>query len=546
VVTTASSITPRKSPNAPHLTIDAVMAAALDVRRTEHDRLARARHDVGMPAAQGIPGVPAPTSIQASTPYADALLAYAEAGWLRLGVPGHRGKPIGAPGIAAAFGEVTVDLDISPMIEGIDKGPRPTPLEQSLALAAEAWGAARTWFLTNGASQGNLVAAVALRQLGRQLVVQRSVHSSVIDGLALSGMGATFVQPEVDRELGVAHGVTAANLAEALRLTPDAVAAIVASPNYFGAVSDVRALADTAHGFGVPLVVDEAWGPHLGFHPDLPQRALSLGADLVVSSTHKLGGSLTQSAMLHLGRGPYAELLEPAIDRAFRSLQSTSESAVLLLSLDVARRRLAVDGEEVIGATIEATERVRDAIRAEGRFALADDRFLRSRDVVAIDPLRVVIDTRAGGISGHRARHVLAERERIHVELATDAVIVAIIGPGEVDDLDRFLPAVHRLPRLADQANLAAPEHPSPGPTAMSVRDAYFARNEFVARDLAIGRIAADSMAAYPPGIPNVLPGEVLTAEIVDFLTRTAASPTGLVRGSLDPDMSAIRVVARD
>jgi arginine/lysine/ornithine decarboxylase len=499
-----------------------------------------------MPAADETSEVAAATaSTQARTPYADALHTYTKAGWLRLGLPGHRGNPAGAPGIAAAFGDAVVDLDISPMIEGIDKGPSPTPMQQSLALAAEAWGAARTWFLTNGASQGNLMTAIALRQLGQQLVVQRSVHSSVIDGLVLSGMGARFVQPEVDRDLGVAHGVTAARLAEGLRETPAAVAAIVASPNYFGAVSDVRALADTAHGFGVPLVVDEAWGPHLGFHPELPQRASSLGADLVVSSTHKLGGSLTQSAMLHLGRGPYADLLEPALDRAFRSLQSTSESAVLLLSLDVARRRLAVDGQEVIGATIKATEGIREAIRAEGRFALADDRFLQSADVVAVDPLRVVIDTRAGGISGYRARQLLAERERIHVELSTDAVVVAIIGPGEIDDLDRFVPALHRLPRSDDEVDVA-PRHPTPGLTAMSVRDAYFAPSEFVPRDDAVGRIAADSMAAYPPGIPNVLPGEVLTPEIVDFLARTAASPTGLVRGSPDRDLSTIRVVVGD
>jgi arginine decarboxylase len=482
-------------------------------------------------------------SAQTSTPYADALRAYTDDGWLRLGVPGHRGNVLGAPGVAGAFGAETVDLDISPMIEGIDKGAHPTPYEQSLALAADAWGARRTWFLTNGASQGNLVSIVALRQLGRELVVQRSVHSSVVDGLALSGLGATFVQPEVDRELGVAHGVTAASLADGLRRTPHAVAALVASPNYFGAVSDIRALADTAHSFGAPLVVDEAWGPHLGFHPDLPQRALSLGADLVVSSTHKLGGSLTQSAMLHLADGPFAELLEPALDRAHRSLQSTSESAILLLSLDVARRRLAVDGEEVIGASIAATRRIRDAIQAEGRFALADDRFLASPDVVAVDPLRIVVDTRAGGVSGYHARQLLAERDRIHVELATEAAFVAIVGPGEIDDLDRFVPAVHRLPRVDGHVE-GVPQHPSPGPTAMVVRDAYFAATELVSRDHAVGRVSADSMAAYPPGVPNVMPGEVLTAEIVDFLARTAASPTGLVRGSVDADLSVIRVVA--
>ena len=194
------------------------------------------------------------------------------------------------------------------MIDGIDKGTSPTPLDQSLALAAQAWGARRTWFLTNGSSQGNLAICLALRQLGRELVVQRSVHSSVVEGLALSGLEASFVQPEVDRDLGIAHGVTPESLDDGLRRTPGAIAAMVVSPTYFGAASDVRALADVAHGFGVPLIVDEAWGAHLGFHPDLPRRALSQGADVVVSSIHKLGGSLTQSAMLHLADGPYFDL----------------------------------------------------------------------------------------------------------------------------------------------------------------------------------------------------------------------------------------------
>jgi lysine decarboxylase len=494
-----------------------------------------------MPIADD-PDRPASVRGQESTPYADALRAYEAAGWLRLGVPGHRGQAVGAPGVAAALGPAAVSLDISPMIEGIDKGPRPTPLEQSLALAAEAWGAARTWFLTNGASQGNLVATLALRQLGELLVVQRSVHSSVIEGLALSGLQAEFVQPEVDHDLGVAHGVTPDSLADGLRRSPDAVAALVTSPNYFGACSDVRSLADTAHRFGVPLVVDEAWGPHFGFHPALPERALSLGADLVVSSTHKLGGSLTQSAMLHLGDGPYAASLEPAIERAFRSLQSTSESALLLLSLDAARRRLAVDGAEVLGATIAATQRVRDDIVAAGRYTLADDRFLQSRDVVAVDPLRVVVDTRSGGVSGYRARQLLADRERIHVELSTDAVVVAIVGPGDVAGIDRFAAALHALPPL-DDADGGTTRHPSPGPTALSVRAAYFARSEFVPRAHAVGRVAADSLAAYPPGVPNVLPGEVLTGEVVDFLARTAGSPTGMVRGAADPGMAQVRVV---
>ncbi|HUW17274.1 MAG TPA: aminotransferase class V-fold PLP-dependent enzyme, partial [Actinomycetes bacterium] len=257
---------------------------------------------------------------QTRTPYADALEAYADADWLRLGVPGHQVDRQAQPGLLDYLGERAVALDIPPLTEGIDYGDAPTPLGQSAYLAAQAWGARRTWFLTNGASKGNLVSCLALRGLGTKIVLQRSVHSSVVDGLALAGLDAAFVYPSVDAGLGIAHGVTPTALDVALTENPDAVAAYVVTPSYFGAVADVAGLADVAHRHGLPLVVDEAWGAHFGFHPELPTNALRLGADLVISSTHKLAGSLTQSAMLHLGHGAFADRLEPLLDRAFRSM----------------------------------------------------------------------------------------------------------------------------------------------------------------------------------------------------------------------------------
>lgn len=496
------------------------------------------------PAPDGPDHLPAPAPDHRRAPYAEALQAYAEAGWLSLGVPGHGATAAGAPDVAAGLGEAALRLDIPPLVDGIDKGPRPTPLDDAMALAADAWGAERAWFLTNGASQGNLAVCLALRELGTSVVVQRSVHSSVVDGLALSGLGARFAHPEVDHALGAAHGVTAAALAEALAAEPGAAAAFVVSPSYFGAVADVAALAAVAHDAGVPLVVDEAWGPHLGFHPGLPARALSAGADLVVSSTHKLGGSLTQSAMLHLGRGPWAERLEAPVDRAFRTLQSTSASALLMYSLDVARRRLVVAGHADIGRSLAAADAIRAGVAGAGRFALVDDRFLASPGVLAVDPLRVVVDVRAGGLSGHEARRALADRHRIHLEMATDAVVVGVIGAGAVPDVDRVVAAFADLPGGVPDAP-APPDLPEPGPAALSVREARFAPSELVPSRVAPGRVAADSLAAYPPGIPNALPGEVLTAETVAFLQRVAASPAGHVRGAIDPAVSVIRVVAR-
>jgi arginine decarboxylase len=480
---------------------------------------------------------------QQATPYATALAAYASADRVRMNVPGHQAQPVGQPGLADLFGEKLMALDVPPLVDGLDYGASPTPLAQSAALAAEAWGAHRTWFLTNGASKGNLVTCLALRGIGDEVVLQRSVHSSVIDGLALSGLDANFVLPSVDTALGITHGVTADQLANQLAAHPSAAAAYVVTPSYFGATADVRALADVAHAHGVPLVVDEAWGAHYGFHPDLPTNALRLGADLVISSTHKLAGSLTQSAMLHLGHGPWADRLEPLIDRAFRSMQSTSSSALLMASLDLARHQLAVNGRDTITASIEAATKLRSRIDVEGRFVDPTPDMLAFDDVFALDPLHVVIDTRSGGISGHQARATLFEEHQINLEMSTDSVVVAIIGAGSVPDIDRVADALHVLPRVAPTKNSANLELPAPGPRATSVRAAYFAETEVVAADQAVGRVSADAVAAYPPGIPNLLPGEVVTRDAVAFLRETVAAPFGHVRGGAAKDMSQFRVV---
>ena len=316
------------------------------------------------------------------------------------------------------------------------------------------------------------------------------------------------------------------------------------TPSYFGAVADVSALAEVAHAHGVVLVVDEAWGAHFGFHPELPANALAQGADLVVSSTHKLGGSLTQSALLHLGRGPFAQRLEPLVNRAFRSMQSTSASSLLMLSLDIARSNLAVHGRERLARSLQAGARLRDGVRAAGRFRELSERFLASPDVVAVDPLRVVIDTRSGGISGHEARQILFDEHRVHTEMATDSMIVAVIGAGAEPDVQHVLAALDALPDRAAAADGPPIALPDPGPSVVSLREAYFAPAELVPAEQAVGRVSADALAAYPPGIPNLLPGELITGETRDFLRRTAAAPFGHVRGAADPDLARMRVIS--
>jgi arginine decarboxylase len=486
---------------------------------------------------------PLDASRQDASPYVDALQAFIDADHTRWGIPGHQGSPEAQTLLAGYVGEAVLVLDVQTMVEGIDIGPD-NAMERSLALAAEAWGARRTWFLTNGSSQGNLVAGLAIAGLDGSLVAQRSVHSSVVDALAMSGLVVTFVTPDIDDELGILHTLTPAALDDALAAAPDACAAIVVTPSYFGACADVPALVEVAHRHDAALVVDEAWGAHLGFHPGLPTNAARLGADLVISSMHKLGGSLGQTALLHLGDGPYADRLEPLVERSLRSMRSTSESTLLLASLDLARRQIAVHGPETIGRSLESVARLRERITADGRFRDATPRLLEYPSVVDIDPLRVVIDTRAGGISGNEARRRLFHEFGHHLELSTDSVIVAIIGAGVAPDADELADTLLRLPEGSSTVRRVT-SPPAAGPRRMTVREAYFAPAEVVPADRATGRVSADSVAAYPPGIPNLMPGEEITEENLTFLRETAAAPFGHVRGAYVPDVSSVRVVRR-
>src|SRR5256714_9763026 len=346
-------------------------------------------------------------SDQRETPYLDALCEYAGRDPARLHVPGHKGGPGADEGLLRALGERALSLDIPALTWGIDVGEDPTPFERAQRLAAAAWGAARTWFLMNGASQGNLAAALALAHHGEDVVLQRNAHSSTIDGLVLSGLRPTFVAPEVDPELGIAHCLEPERLEEALSRTPRAVGAWVVSPTYFGAVADVSALADVAHAHDVPLVVDEAWGAHLAFHEALPEHALAAGADLVVSSTHKIVGSFTQSAMLHLGHASAGRIDEFSVDRAVTLVESTSPNSLLLGSLDAARHFAANEGRALLSETIEALSSARQAIRQLPGLDVLDERIGGRPGVFGYDPLRLAVDVRGTGGTGYQGAQLM-------------------------------------------------------------------------------------------------------------------------------------------
>jgi arginine decarboxylase len=486
-------------------------------------------------------------SEQPTAPYLDAVVAYGFRGSGRFHVPGHKGGPGADPGLRYALGDRALAVDIPQDIRGVDVGPSPTPFERAEALAAEAHGAARTWFLTNGATQGNHALCLALAPLGTHVVAQRNSHASIVDGLVLSGGLPSFVAPAYDSELGMAHGVTPAALDAALAADPRARVAFLVSPTYYGMVADVQALAQVAHARDVALVVDQSWGPHFGFHPDLPESALKLGADAVLTSTHKIVGSLTQSAMLHVGEGARIDI--GAVGRAIRLVRSTSPSSLLMASLDGARRQLAVHGEALLHETIAAASTTRAKLAATPGLAIIAEDFVGREGVAAYDPLRLVLDTRATGCTGYEVADALRNAYDAQVELATVATMVCVLGIGQsaealvrfAGDVDETVKRIQK-PGAPIQALVRGPGALS-NEMVVAPRDAFLGASNVVALEDAVGRISCESIAGYPPGIPALLPGERITADTATYLRELVASGARL-HGAADPTMATIHVLA--
>jgi len=482
---------------------------------------------------------------QPTAPYLDAVWGYAFRGSTRFHVPGHKGGAGADPGLRNALGDDALSFDVPADIQGIDLGPSPTPYQRAELLAAEAHGAARTWFLTNGATQGNHALALALAPLGASVVVQRNSHASVVDGLVLSGGVPTYVAPEYEDELGMAHGVTPEALSAALATAGAPRAAFIVSPTYYGMAADVAGCAEACHAAGAALVVDQAWGPHFGFHPAVPPSALALGADAVLTSTHKMVGSLTQSAMLHAG--PAGRIDAAEVARMLRLTRSTSPSALLMASLDAARRQLAVHGEALLERTFAARAGVRPAVAAVPGVRVIDDAFVGRPGVTGWDPLRIVLDVRETGRTGFELAAALREDYDIHVELATHATMVLMLGLAQSpDDLERFSHDFAAVVRRIGRPGASVPLVRAPGALRNEVvvppREAFLGEVEVRAVDDAVDCVSGESIAGYPPGIPALLPGERVTAELVAYL-RELRDAGARLHGASDPSFATLCVL---
>ncbi len=482
-------------------------------------------------------------SDQAQAPILEALLSCRAQKLAPFYAPGHKGGYGVDAELRVRLGAAAFELDLPELPEFDSLHDPQGPIRAAQALAAELYGAAQTWFLVNGSTGGIQAMIQAVCRPGDRLIVPRDAHRSVVAGLILADVLPVYLEPERLAAQGFALGVSPLAVARALRDWPQARGVLLVRPSYYGTCLDLAAIADIVHAHGLPLLVDEAHGAHLGFHPDLPGSALAAGADLVVQSTHKTLGAFSQASMLHLGRG--ARLEPERLSQALRLLQTTSPNSLLLASLDGARRQLALGGEASLQRTLELAAQVRTW--PLGGLSLLGPEHLPPG--YTLDRTRLCVLLAGVGLNGFEADDWLRQQFGVTAELPTWGQLVFILSAGNTQQhLDRLragLTALGELKAANPQQGTGSPAEPaqvSAPVLRLSPRQAYFAPTRTVPLEKAVGQVSAELVCPYPPGIAVVMPGEEVTAEVLACLQALQTNGS-LISGAADPLLRTLRVV---
>ena len=481
-----------------------------------------------------------------NAPLAEALLRYAGLGVLPWHTPGHKGGRGAHPLLHRFFTEEGLRADVSLSSE-LDDLHAPTGcIRAAEELAAETYGADAAFFMVNGTTGAVHTMLLAALAPGDVLLVPRNVHRSVVGAMVLTGVRPVYMQPEIDTRLGIAMGVSLRTVERAVCEHPEARAALLVYPTYYGVATELAVIADFLHAQGKLLLVDAAHGAHFAFSDELPPSAMAAGADLSAESTHKLLGSLTQTSML-LARG--GRVPTERIRAASGIVQSTSPNEILLASLDLARAQMAGEGRDCLAAAIRAAEELRRRINEiDGLWAFGAE-YMGADGMAALDPLKITVQVAGLGLSGFAAEEEL-RRRNIACELADARNVLLLLSYADGErETERLFAALRGMaeenaPMCISRGAasfLALPPIPE---TALAPRDAYFARSEYVDLGAAEGRIAAETIVFYPPGIPVLAPGDVIDGATLAYLRAMKAAGARVV-GAADASLGTLMVIAK-
>jgi arginine decarboxylase len=477
------------------------------------------------------------------TPLFTALVEHASRNPLQFHIPGHKGGLGMNEEFQSFIGKNALSIDLI-NIAPLDDLHRPTGvIREAQELAADAFGADYTFFSVQGTSGAIMTMILSVCRPGDKIIVPRNVHKSVMSAIIFAGAKPVFISPGMDERLGIAHGITTRAVRRALELHPDAKALFVINPTYFGICTHLEEIVRLAHERDIPVLVDEAHGAHIHFHEKLPVSAMQAGADMAATSMHKLGGSLTQSSLLNLK----GNRVNPhRVQSTINMLTTTSTSYLLLASLDTARKHLVLHGREMAEKSIMLAEQARKRINEiEGLYCPGAE-ILDKEAAWDYDPTKLIVHVSELGITGYDVENWLRQHHNIEVELSDLYNILCLITPGDNEEsIERLVRALEECARAhhglkpSGTVRIITPKIPQ---LSLTPRDAFYADTEVVPLKESVGRIIAEFIMVYPPGIPILLPGEVVSQENIDYIMEHLE--VGLpVQGPEDKTLKNVKVI---
>lgn len=482
---------------------------------------------------------------QTKTPLFDALMEYVDNNTIPFHVPGHK-KGQGMDNKFKNFvGTNVLSIDVT-VFKQVDSLHKPTgPIKLAQELSADAHNADSTFFCIHGTSGAIQAMIMSVVNQGDKIIIPRNVHKSITAGVILSGATPVYMNPEIHENVGVALNVTPETVRATLEDNPDAKAVLIVNPTYYGVSTDIAKIADIVHEYDIPLIVDEAHGPHLHFNNRLPICAMDAGADMCAQSTHKIVGSMTQASLLHVRKG----LVDVnRVKTVMSLLQTTSPSYILLASLDVARRQMAIEGKELLDKTIELADYARERINNIKGYYCFGKEVLDKPSAHAFDPTKITITCKDLGLSGYELERILAEKYFIQPEMSDLYNILCVFSLGDTKEkIDILINALEEISNeeccKIDKKKINIIEMPEIPQSVLTPRDAFNSKTVSIPLKDSLGQISAEFLMAYPPGIPILCPGEIITKEIVDYV-QELKNANLYVQGTEDPEVNNIKVVS--
>ncbi|WP_167957754.1 aminotransferase class I/II-fold pyridoxal phosphate-dependent enzyme [Anaerosporobacter faecicola] len=457
-------------------------------------------------------------------------------------VPGHKGGR-GNKELKHFLGETCLRLDVNSM-KPLDNLCHPVSvIKEAQELAAEAFGAQEAFFIVNGTTAAVQAMVMSTCKAGDKIIMPRNVHRSAINALVVCGALPVYINPGINKELGIPLGMSVKDVEEAILENPEAKAILVNNPTYYGICSDLKRIVTLAHAHNMLVLVDEAHGTHFYFGEDMPISAMEAGADMAAVSMHKTGGSLTQSSILLCNKSINADYVRQIINLT----QTTSGSYLLMSSLDIARKNLSMNGKEMFRKTVEFAEYAREEINKLGGYYAFAEELVDGDAVYAFDKTKLSIHTRAIGLAGIEVYDLLRDEYDIQIEFGDIGNILAIVSAGDRNlEIERLISALSEIKRLYEKDKTGLFDHEYINPdVVMAPQKAFYGEKKSVSIEKSAGYICGEFVMCYPPGIPILAPGERITEDIVNYILY-AKEKGCFMTGTQDMKIENINIVIEE